>query len=193
MRKRLTPARLIAPKAVERRDRSTCPERRGSDWSSGGCRGDATEVAGARFEGSSSRVRKPVNPRQKCGRLILRDWPFDFARYTSSASPISRGEAGGDSIITPASGIAAYGFLILERSAFPPSARWRREKPALSGRSRPSRAADPSRAPRAQLDRHGAQAADHRLGEVPLSMPMLPSRLAKTALHTNFSSNFVTQ
>ncbi len=28
--------------------------------------------------------------------------------------------------------IAAYGFLILERSAFPPSARWRREKPALS-------------------------------------------------------------
>ena len=32
--------------------------------------------------------------------------------------------------------IAAYGFLILERSAFPPSARWRREKPALSGRSR---------------------------------------------------------
>ena len=84
MRKRLTPARLIAPKAVERRDRSTCPERRGSDWSSGGCRGDATEVAGARFEGSSSRVRKPVNPRQKCGRLILRDWPFDFARYSKA-------------------------------------------------------------------------------------------------------------
>jgi SRSO17 transposase len=27
--------------------------------------------------------------------------------------------------------IAAYRFLILERSAFPPSARWRREKPAL--------------------------------------------------------------
>ena len=41
--------------------------------------------------------------------------------------------------------IAAYGFLILERSAFPPSARWRREKPALSGRTRSSRAADPSR------------------------------------------------
>ena len=35
--------------------------------------------------------------------------------------------------------IAAYGFLILERSAFPPSARWRRERPALSGRSRSSR------------------------------------------------------
>ena len=89
--------------------------------------------------------------------------------------------------------IAAYGFLILERSAFPPSARWRREKPALSGRSRPSRAADPSRAPRAQLDRDAAQATHDRPGEVPLSMPMLPSRLAKTALHTNFSSNFVTQ
>ena len=73
--------------------------------------------------------------------------------------------------------IAAYGFLILERSAFPPSARWRREKPALPACSRSSRAADPSRTPRAQLDRHHAQATDDRSGEIPLSMPMLPSRL----------------
>jgi SRSO17 transposase len=73
--------------------------------------------------------------------------------------------------------IAAYGFLILERSAFPPSARWRREKPALSNRSRSSRAAGPSRTPRAQLDRDDAQATDDRTGEVPLSMPMLPKQL----------------
>ena len=89
--------------------------------------------------------------------------------------------------------IAAYGFLILERSAFPPSARWRREKPALSGRSRSSRAADPSRAPRAQLDRHGAQATDHRPGEVPHSMPMLPSRLTKTIYNMMSLFIFVTQ
>ena len=89
--------------------------------------------------------------------------------------------------------IAAYGFLILERSAFPPSARWRREKPALSGRSRSSRAADPPRTPRAQLDRDGAQATDHRPGEVSLSMPMLPSRLTQTTLHTKFASKIVTQ
>jgi hypothetical protein len=31
--------------------------------------------------------------------------------------------------------IAAYGFLIIERSVFPLSARWRREKPSLAGRS----------------------------------------------------------
>jgi SRSO17 transposase len=73
--------------------------------------------------------------------------------------------------------IAAYGFLILERSAFPPSARWRREKPAFSGRSRYSRPADPSRTPRRQLDRDDAKATDDRSGEIPLSMPMLPSRL----------------
>ena len=58
--------------------------------------------------------------------------------------------------------IAAYGFLILERSAFPPSARWRREKPALSGRSRSSRTPNSSRTPRGQLDRDDAQAIDDR-------------------------------
>ena len=73
--------------------------------------------------------------------------------------------------------IAAYGFLILVRSAFPPSARWRREKPALSGRSRSPRAPDPSPTPRGQLDRDDAQAIDDRPGKTPLSMPMLPNRL----------------
>ncbi len=73
--------------------------------------------------------------------------------------------------------IAAYGFLILERSAFPPSARWRREKPALSGRSRSPRAPDPSRTPRGQLDRDHAKEIDDRPRKVAPSMPMLSSRL----------------
>ena len=72
--------------------------------------------------------------------------------------------------------IAAYGFLILERSAFPPSARWRREKPALPGRSRSSRTPDSSRTTRGQLDRDDAKATDDRAGKIPLSMPMLPNR-----------------
>ena len=72
--------------------------------------------------------------------------------------------------------IAAYGFLIIERSAFSPSARRRREKPAFPGCSRSSRTADPSRTPRGKLDRDDAQATDDRPGEIPLSMPMLPSR-----------------
>ena len=80
--------------------------------------------------------------------------------------------------------IAAYGFLILERSAFPPSARWRREKPALSGRSRSSRAPDPPGTPRAQLDRHNAQATDDRPGKIPPSMPMPPSRLKAPKLQS---------
>ena len=73
--------------------------------------------------------------------------------------------------------IAAYGFLILERSAFPPSAGSRRKKPALSGRSRSPRAAAPSRTPRGELDRDNAKATDERPGQIPLSMPMLPNRL----------------
>ena len=73
--------------------------------------------------------------------------------------------------------IAAYGFLILVRSAFPPSARWRREKPALSGRSRSPRAPDPSPTPRGQLDRDDAQAIDDRPGKIPPSMPMPSNRL----------------
>ena len=78
--------------------------------------------------------------------------------------------------------IAAYGFLILERAAFPPSARWRREKPALSGRTRPSRAADPSRTARGQLDRDDAKAFDDRPRKVALSMPVLSRRLEATEL-----------
>lgn len=69
--------------------------------------------------------------------------------------------------------IAAYGFLIIERSAFPPSARWRRQEPALSARSRSSRAADASRTARGKLDRNSAETIDRRPRQVALSMSML--------------------
>ena len=82
--------------------------------------------------------------------------------------------------------IAAYGFLILERSAFPPSARWRRQRPALSGRGRSSCAADPSRKTRGQLDRHDAKAFDDRPRKIALSLPMLSRRLAATELPCTF-------
>jgi SRSO17 transposase len=78
--------------------------------------------------------------------------------------------------------IAAYGFLIIERSAFPPSARWRRQKPALSGRSRSPRAAGPSRTPRGQLDCNDAKDIDDRPRKVAPSMPMLSSRLEAAKL-----------
>ena len=46
--------------------------------------------------------------------------------------------------------IAAYGFLIRERAAFPPSGPRQREGPGLSGRPRPRGAPDPTRAPRVE-------------------------------------------
>jgi hypothetical protein len=73
--------------------------------------------------------------------------------------------------------IAAYGFLIIERSAFPLSARWRREKPSLTGRSRSPRAAGPSRTPRGHLDYDGAKEIDDRPRKVAPTMPVLSSRL----------------
>jgi SRSO17 transposase len=85
--------------------------------------------------------------------------------------------------------IAAYGFLILERAAFPPSARWRRQRPAFSGRTRSSRTADPSRTACGQLDRDHAKASDDRPRQVALSMPVLPRRVETTEL----PSKFVTQ
>ena len=69
--------------------------------------------------------------------------------------------------------IAAYAFLILERSAFPPCDPRRGERPALSRRSRSSRAAAPSRTTRSKLDRHDAKALDDRPGQIALSMSLL--------------------
>ena len=58
--------------------------------------------------------------------------------------------------------IAAYGFLISEREAIPPSGAGtaaKREEPALPEGHRPGGAADPDRAARRQLDRNDASAA----------------------------------
>lgn len=57
--------------------------------------------------------------------------------------------------------IAAYGFLIREKAAIPPSAAENREKPPLPDRPRPKGAPDPTRAPCRKLDRNG-QAKTHR-------------------------------
>ena len=77
--------------------------------------------------------------------------------------------------------IAAYGFLIRERAAFPPSGPRQREGPGLSGRPRPRSAPDPARAPRRELDRHHAKATDRRPRQVALPMPMLPFVHAEAA------------
>ena len=71
--------------------------------------------------------------------------------------------------------IAAYGFLIRERAAIPPSGSRRRQKPSLSQRPRPRGAADPIRAARRKLDRHHPPKARSRSGANPHTLPVLPS------------------
>ena len=77
--------------------------------------------------------------------------------------------------------IAAYGFLIRERAAFPPSGPRQREGSVLPRRPGPRGASDPTRAPRRKLDRHPAKATDGRPRQIALPMPMLPLVHAKTA------------
>ena len=72
--------------------------------------------------------------------------------------------------------IAAYGFLIAERAAIPPSAARAAgllQKPALPDGYRPRGAADPHRAPRSGRDRDHPTTAHHRARKDTRSMPML--------------------
>jgi SRSO17 transposase len=85
--------------------------------------------------------------------------------------------------------IAAYGFLIRERAALPPSAVEIRKEPAVSNRPRPRGAADPTRAPRRKLDRNGQAQADGRPRQNAAAMSVLPSANSTPAL----SAPFMTQ
>ena len=85
--------------------------------------------------------------------------------------------------------IAAYGFLALERAAFPPSARWRRQRPAIPGRIRSPRAANPSGKARGEFDCYPAKAVVCCPRQDALSLPVLSHSAAAKELH----SPFVTQ
>ena len=85
--------------------------------------------------------------------------------------------------------IAAYGFLICERAAIPPSATRKRQAPALPGHTRPRTSADPARTPRRNLHRDPAKTALHRSRQNAPAMPVLPNDMA----HTRHLPPFVTQ
>jgi SRSO17 transposase len=68
--------------------------------------------------------------------------------------------------------IAAYGFLIRERAAFPPSGSMQREKSRLSCRRGSSEPAAATRAPRRQFNRDNPKAPRVRARQNPVSMPM---------------------
>ena len=74
--------------------------------------------------------------------------------------------------------IAAYGFLIAEKAAIPPSApktTWLVKVPELPAGYKPRGSPDPNRAPCAPLDRHSATADRASLSAKPAPMPVLHS------------------
>jgi SRSO17 transposase len=77
--------------------------------------------------------------------------------------------------------IAAYGFLIRERAAIPPSGPRRREISHLSQRPRPRGAADPTRTTHRKLDRDHPTTALCRARPNPHTLPVLPSHATKAA------------
>ena len=76
--------------------------------------------------------------------------------------------------------IAAYGFLIRERAAIPPSGPSWREKPRIPTRPKPRGAADPTRAPHRELDHDNPTPAHRRARPNPHALPVLPSHSTKT-------------
>jgi SRSO17 transposase len=85
--------------------------------------------------------------------------------------------------------VAAYGFLIRERAALPPSVAKSREKPTLPNRSRPRGAAEPARTSRRKLDRHGQTQTHRSPRQGAPEMSMLPINQTSGTL----SSSLMTQ
>jgi SRSO17 transposase len=78
--------------------------------------------------------------------------------------------------------IAAYGFLIRQRAAIPPSGFWRCETSRISSRPRPCGAADPPRAAYRKLNRDDPKTTYRRPRPDPHTLPVLPNNPAKTIL-----------
>src|SRR5271155_1538357 len=75
--------------------------------------------------------------------------------------------------------IAAYGFLIRERAAFPPSGPRRRKRPALSDGPRRRGSPNPNRAARRQFHSDHAPHPPRRTRTIPRSLPVLSGRKAE--------------
>ena len=74
--------------------------------------------------------------------------------------------------------IAAYGFLVCERIAIPPSASWCRTTARLPNRSRSRATPGPARAPRSNIDRNAAKTAHRRSRQNPREVSVLSEQLA---------------
>jgi SRSO17 transposase len=85
--------------------------------------------------------------------------------------------------------IAAYGFLVRERAAIPPSTTGKLQSPDLSDRPRPRGSPAPAGTSRPQLDRNDPTKAHHRPHRNSRQMSMLP----RTPSQTTQPSKLVTQ
>jgi SRSO17 transposase len=88
--------------------------------------------------------------------------------------------------------IAAYGFLIRERAAIPPSGPRRREMSRLSSRPRPRGAANPTRTAYRKFDRDDPKTTHSRARPNPHALPVLPG-VATTAILSGILVTHVTQ
>ncbi len=78
--------------------------------------------------------------------------------------------------------IAAYGFLIRQRAAIPPSGpRWRQIS-GISTRPRPRGSANPTRTAHRQFNRDNPKTPHRRAGANPYALPVLPSIATTTTL-----------
>ena len=107
----------------------------------------------------------------------------------NSASPISKVEAGAEFHHHAVLCIAAYGFLIRERAAIPPSGPRQRQMSRLSLHPKPRGAANPTRTTCRKFDRHDPKTTHDRARPHPHALPMLPS----FAITTTLSGIIVTQ
>jgi SRSO17 transposase len=78
--------------------------------------------------------------------------------------------------------IAAYGFLVRERTAIPPSTSWSGRAPRLSNRQQSRKAPGPARTPRPHLDRDAPKTAHRRSRQNPREVPMLSGHIAQSVL-----------
>ena len=81
--------------------------------------------------------------------------------------------------------IAAYGFLIRERAAIPPSGPRQRQMSRLSLRPKPRGAANPTRTTYRKLNRDHPTTDHSRTGPNPHALPMLPNNATKTTVPGN--------
>ncbi len=165
-----------------RRSQICSTQRSRTDWRPAACRGGKTSSRRMRSKAWSA----PSSRCRLCSRMASRR-----LRCRRGQSPLAVPPGPGsteESVARDFEGrswrgfhhhatlcIAAYGFLIRERAAIPPSGPPRRQTSRISTRPRPRGAADPTRTAYRKLDRDNPKTTHGCAGSNPVALPVLPS------------------